>query len=175
MAVEEDVASSHSQPSRRQGLARRLHKVAEILSVLLFAALFLNYVAQVFTRYVLRDPLVWTLEIAGILFVVLSLWTAATQMPFREHVRLDLIYELFPASAKRVILTISLGMFLVLTLWSIPDTVRVLEWMYQERTFALRFNLGHLFVLMIFFLLAYAARAAWTIIRLWRAGWRDEV
>ncbi|WP_295811224.1 TRAP transporter small permease subunit [uncultured Nitratireductor sp.] len=175
MAVDENAVNSRGHPSRKHGLTKRLRQAAEILSVVLFAALFLNYVAQVFTRYVLRDPLVWTLEVAGILFVVLSLWTSATQMGFRDHVRLDLIYELFPAAAKRVILTVSLGMFLIFTLWSIPDTVRVLEWMYEERTFALRFNLGHLFVLMIFFLVAYAARAAWTILRLWRSGWRDEV
>jgi hypothetical protein len=33
--------------------------------------------------------------------------------------------------------------------------------MYGERTFALRLNLGHLFVLMIAFVLIYALRAFW--------------
>lgn len=152
-----------------------LRKAAELVSVVLFAALFLNYVLQVFMRYVMNDPLVWTLEAAGILFIAVSLWTAATLMPFREHVGLDLIYGLCGPHVRRVMASVSLGAFMLLALWSIPDTVRVLEFMYDERTYALEFNLGHLFVLFMVFLLAYALRAGLKIVRLWRPGWRDEV
>ena len=141
---------------------------AELVSVVLFAGLFLNYVLQVFMRYVMNDPLVWTLEAAGILFIAVSLWTAATLMPFGEHVSFDLVHGRVGPTIRRVMTTISLGAFLILALWSIPDTVRVLDFMYDERTYALEFNLGHLFVLMMFFLLAYAARAGLAVWRIWR-------
>jgi len=162
--------AARSRLVRGLGYARRL---AEALSALMFAALFLTFVAQVFWRYVLREPLVWTLEMAGILFVTLSLFTAATQMPFREHVSLDLAVNLFPPRVRRVLISFSLLLFAAVMLLSIPDTVRVLEWMYKERTYALDFNLGHLFVLMIAFALAYALRAIWTVIRLWRDDGED--
>ncbi len=143
-------------------------RVARAISAALFAALFLTFVAQVFWRYVLRDPLVWTLEAAGILFVAVSLFTAATQMPMREHVGLDLLVERLPDLARRVACTLSLAAFAIVMLLSIPDTITVLDWMYRERTYALGFPLGHLFVLMIAFVAIYAARALWEAVALWR-------
>ncbi len=150
------------------GILRRVRKLAELLSAAMFAALFLTFVAQVFWRYVLQDPLVWTLEVAGILFVVVSLFTAATQMAVRDHVALDLFVEAFPSPVTKLLRSLSLLVFAVVMMLSVPDTVRVLEWMYGERTFALRLNLGHLFVLMIGFVVLYAGRAVWEAWSLWR-------
>ncbi|KIT15026.1 Sialic acid TRAP transporter permease protein SiaT [Jannaschia aquimarina] len=152
---------------------RRLLAFATAISVALFAGLFVTFVAQVFWRYVLREPLVWTLEVAGILFVAVSLFTAATQMPMREHVALDLLIDALPQRLGDWAKAASLLLFALVMLLSVPDTVRVLEWMYRERTITLKFNLGHLFVLMIAFVLIYAARAVWTALGLIRAGHRD--
>ena len=162
----------------RSGASRALaglRKVAEVISVALFAALFLTFVAQVFWRYVLNAPLVWTLEVAGILFVTLSLFTAATQMPFREHVSLDLVVDLFPPVVRRILRTISLTLFAVVMVLSLPDTVAVLKWMFRERTYAIDFNLGYLFVLLIVFVVAYVLRAVIGVIEMWRRHGADEV
>lgn len=176
--MSEPGAAPPSQPPQRWRTARRVGRVlergAEIVSVSLFAALFLTFVAQVFWRYVLNAPLVWTLEVAGILFVTLSLFTAATQMPLRDHVSLDLAVDLFPSPIRRVLRTISLLLFAGVMALSLPDTVRVLEWMFDERTFAIQFNLGWLFVLLIIFVVAYIVRAVLTAIRLWRADPSSE-
>ena len=155
-------------------LLRLAGKAAEVVSATLFAALFLTFVAQVFWRYALRDPLVWTLEAAGILFVTLSLFTAATQMPFREHVALELFLDIFPRKVRRVLVTLSLSLFALAMLVSLPDTFGVLKWMYREHTYAIDFNLGHLFVLMIVFVIAYILRAVAGIIQLWRQSWDEE-
>ncbi len=152
----------------------RLIRVCERLSAVMFATLFLTFVAQVFWRYFLRDPLVWTLEAAGILFVTLSLFTAATQMPLKEHVALDLVTDALPKRLSVWLRTASLLLFSAVMLLSIPDTIRVLEWMYKERTFTIKFNLGHLFVLMIGFVVIYAFRAIIDAARLLRRQGGDE-
>ena len=139
----------------------------------MFATLFLTFVGQVFWRYVLRDPLVWTLEVSGILFVTLSLFTAATQMSLREHVALDLLLDALPKKLSAWLRAFSLLLFAGIMFYSIPDTIRVLEWMYQERTFAIKFNLGHLFLLMIAFVFIYAGRAIFDAVRLIN-GTRDN-
>ena len=177
----DDGQAHQPGPASEQGsgpLARVLfagRKIAEVISVALFAALFLTFVAQVFWRYVLGDPLVWTLEVAGILFVTVSLFTAATQMPFREHVSLDLVVDLFPVRIRRILRTLSLSAFALVMALSIPDTIRVLKWMFRERTYAIHFNLGNLFVLMIFFVIAYILRAIFTVVTMWRRDPQDEV
>ena len=151
----------------------RLIRFCEWLSAMMFATLFLTFVAQVFWRYVLRDPLVWTLEVSGILFVTLSLFTAATQMSLKEHVALDLVVEALPETLSAWLRAFSLLLFATVMLLSIPDTIRVLEWMYKERTFAIKFNLGHLFVLMIAFVLIYAVRAIFDAVRFVRGLHED--
>ncbi|HAN80901.1 MAG TPA: hypothetical protein DCQ47_05555 [Gammaproteobacteria bacterium] len=151
----------------------RLTQACECLSAIMFATLFLTFVAQVFWRYVLRDPLVWTLEVSGILFVTLSLFTAATQMSLREHVALDLLLDALPKKLSAWLRAFSLLLFAGIMFYSIPDTIRVLEWMYQERTFAIKFNLGHLFLLMIAFVFIYAGRAIFDAVRLIN-GTRDN-
>ncbi|RYH07870.1 TRAP transporter small permease [Tropicimonas sp. IMCC6043] len=154
------MAEEARAPMSKLGLWHgRFLRLCEWISATMFAVLFLTFVAQVFWRYVLRDPLVWTLEVAGILFVALSLFTAATQMPLREHVALDLVMDMLPKAISRWLRVVSLLVFSVIMLLSIPDTIRVLEWMFKEFTFALHFNLGYLFVLMIGFVCAYAAKA----------------
>lgn len=156
------VPVAGSEGTGRLARAHRVFvRVATALSAAMFAALFLTFVAQIFWRYVLNSPLVWTLEVAGLLFVTVSLFTAATQMPFRDHVALDLLVEAVPRRLGGILRALSLIAFGVVMLLSVPDTVRVLEWMYGERTFALRLNLGHLFVLMIVFVVIYALRAFW--------------
>ncbi|MEM6384404.1 MAG: TRAP transporter small permease subunit [Pseudomonadota bacterium] len=162
------TSSAPAPETRTAALLDRIRALAEVLSAALFAALFLTFVAQVFWRYVLDDPLVWTLEVAGLLFVVVSLFTAATQMPIREHVALDLVVEAFPKPVTKLMRSVSLLVFAVVMLLSVPDTLAVLEWMFGERTFALRLNLGWLFVLMIGFVIIYAARALIETIALWR-------
>jgi TRAP-type C4-dicarboxylate transport system permease small subunit len=96
-------------------------------------------------------------------------------MSLRDHVGMDLALGIAPPQVRRWLLTLSLGLFALVMLASVPDTVQVLKWMYRERTYAIGFNLGHLFVLMIFFVIAYVLRAVMAILRLWRAGWQDEV
>lgn len=150
-------------------------RTAETVAVILFAMLFLNYVLQVFMRYVMNDPLVWTLEAAGILFISVSLWTAAFCMDFRDHVNFDLLYKALGPWGKRILLSLTLGTFLVLAFWSLPDTVLLLEYMYDERTYALDMPMGHLFILFIVFLLAYAVKSLYAVYRAYRGDWRQFV
>ena len=173
MQIDGHTDTTEEIPRPQTRFVRLLLKLPEIISVAMFAALFLTFVAQVFWRFVMRDPLVWTLEVAGLLFVVISLFTAATQMPFREHVSLDLLIDLAPSRVRRVLITLSLLLFAVPMALTLPDTIDVLEWMYRERTHALRFNLGHLFVLMIFFVVACVLRALWGVWQVWRKDDRD--
>ncbi len=147
----------------------------ETIAVILFALLFLNYVLQVFMRYVMNDPLVWTLEAAGILFISVSLWTAAFCMDFTEHVKFDLLIKALGPIGKRILLSLSLGSFFVLACWSIPDTILLLEYMYDEYTYALNFPMGHLFVLFIIFLIAYAIRAAIIVKKTNTGDWKAFV
>lgn len=156
--------------------AKRIwRRFADAVAAGLFAVLVADYILQVFMRYVVNNPLVWTLELSAILFIVISLWAAAFCMDFNQHVGLDLVYNLFGPQGKRMIATLSLGLFIALGLYSIPDTIRLLPIMYDETTHALEFPVGNLFVLFLIFLGAYVMRAVLRLKGLYGKGWRDRV
>ncbi len=53
--------------------------------------------AQVFTRYVMGDPLIWTEEVARYLFVWITLVGGAAAVRGHRHFGLDILRRLFPA------------------------------------------------------------------------------
>ena len=59
----QELAEGHGRTRERSevtrlmtGVAARLRRIAEIVAAALFAAMFVAFILQVFTRYVLNDP-----------------------------------------------------------------------------------------------------------------------
>lgn len=65
---------------------------AENVAVALLTAMFLAFVVQVFTRYVLNDPLGWTLEACLTFWLWTVFWTSAFVLEDRDHIRFDMLY-----------------------------------------------------------------------------------
>ena len=73
------------------------------LCVVLFAALVLVVVWQVFSRQVLDSPSGWSEELAKYVFVWLSLFGAALVFGERGHIVVDIAITRAPAAAQRVV------------------------------------------------------------------------
>lgn len=71
--------------------------------VVLMAAMVLNVLWQVFTRFVLRDPSSYTEEIARYLLVWVGLLGASYAAGKRLHLAIDLLPTRLEGSAKRVL------------------------------------------------------------------------
>jgi TRAP-type C4-dicarboxylate transport system permease small subunit len=80
-----------------------LDRVLDGFAVVLFVVIFTVVLLQVFMRYVLGSPLVWSEELARYLFVWVSFigWVFATRSG--SHIRIGAIFDLLPALARRVI------------------------------------------------------------------------
>ena len=76
--------------------------------------------AQVFTRYVTEDPLIWTEEVARYLFVWITLIGAAAAVRLNQHFGLDILRRAFPRLEKPLgfLTTVAIGVFFGLLLWT---------------------------------------------------------
>ncbi|GHV62056.1 hypothetical protein AGMMS49587_07830 [Spirochaetia bacterium] len=61
--------------------------------VVSFVVMFLTFILQVFSRYVLRNPIVWSMEIIVIGFVWTVIFGACYTMRRRSHVKFTMIYD----------------------------------------------------------------------------------
>ena len=86
---------------------RWLNKAAEGVAAAMLAAMFLTFVLQVFSRYVLVNPIGWTLELCLTLWVWIVFWGNAFVVRDKDHVAFDILYLSVPPGPRRVLALIS--------------------------------------------------------------------
>ncbi len=105
-----------------QGINSLARKTADIVEkitayplIIMGGAMVVVVLAGTFWRYVLNDPLLWTEEGARYLMIWVVLIGASITLRHREHVRINVIFNLFPEKARliiRLMTNILMGYFL---------------------------------------------------------------
>jgi TRAP-type C4-dicarboxylate transport system permease small subunit len=155
--------------TRLRAIASRLdHWVARIeagVIVLLVTLLTTVTFAQVTTRYVLSNPLIWSEEAARYLFVWVSMIGAALAMREGGHFGLDLLIRPMPALKAILgpLVTLVMVVFLVILLKTGIDETRLAS-MQFAMTFQMRMSWAYLALpvgagLMLFHIAVHVIRA----------------
>jgi TRAP-type C4-dicarboxylate transport system permease small subunit len=105
---------------RLEAVKERADKVLDWFAVVLFLAVFLVVLLQVFMRYFLNSPLVWSEELARYLFMWVSFigWVFATRSG--THIRIAIIADNLPAVVRKALDVINFALTLavaVIMLW----------------------------------------------------------
>src|SRR5256885_12529738 len=112
---------------------RILEKTAEAASAAAFAAMFLLFLAGVFTRYALNSPLVWSDELIMIIFLWMVFLTEAFVITEREQVTFDGIYELVGERWRRLILAAGALAIAVMFLIALPTVLGYVNFLWRGR------------------------------------------
>ncbi len=117
--------------------------VENILVIILGATITVSVFLGVFFRYVLRDPLIWSGELALICFAWLIFLGAGLATKHKAHMSIDALARYFPESVRTVLrlITLVLMMFLLVLLvyfgfkhsfstYNIKTTALQLPWFY---------------------------------------------
>jgi TRAP-type C4-dicarboxylate transport system permease small subunit len=111
-------------PSLTARLETGLRLVAEIPAALLVLAEIGVLLSGVIARYVLHTPLIWSDELASILFLWLAMLGSVIALQRGEHMRLTAVVAPFapPARARAEALTVAaVGLFLLMVVPSAWD------------------------------------------------------
>ena len=63
-----------------------LGRGAELVGAAIFATMFGAFLLQIFMRYVVNQPLGWTLELCMITYIWLVFWACAFLLKERDHI-----------------------------------------------------------------------------------------
>lgn len=145
----------------REWLRRRAENVAAAMLLVLFLA----FLLQIVSRYLLNLPLGWTYEISTVLWIWLVLWGACFVVRDSEEMRFDLIYGAVGPRVRRGMALVTALAVVVLFGMSLPATWDYVTFMKVQSSAYMGIRFDALFSIYVVF-------AVVMILRHLVVGWR---
>ncbi|MEZ5450718.1 MAG: TRAP transporter small permease subunit [Thiolinea sp.] len=142
-----------------------LQRMADNIAALMLAAMFIIFVAQILSRYLLNLPLGWAEEVLLTLWLWLIFWASAFCLKEQDHIRFDILYQAAPPARQRIFFLIAaLGVVLAF-LTSLPATWDYITFYKIKKSAILKIRLDYVFSIYGVFVLAVVLSYLWKIIQ----------
>jgi len=142
---------------------RWLRRRAENIAVAFLAIMFVCFIIQIFSRYVLNYPIGWTEEVTVTMWLWVVLWGAAFVVAEKEEVRFDIIYSNISERTRRAFTVITGITLIALYLASLPAAYSYVSFMKVERSAYLHVPISYLYSIYVIFAVACIVRYAWLV------------
>ena len=143
---------------------------ADNVSAALLAAMFAAFILQIFTRYVMNDPLGWTQEVCLTTWLWLVLWGSAFSLTERDQVRFDVLYHWVGYSTRRWFAIASAAALFAGFAASFPASLDYIVFYRIKRSATIGIRLDVVFSVYALFAAAVIVRNACELWRLLRGG-----
>jgi len=138
-------------------------------------AMFAAFLLQVFTRYVLNDPVAWTQEFVLIMYIWIVFWCGAFLLKEREHITFDMFFLALPPRQRRILAIILTALTGLVFIVALPATIDYVTFMKIEKSPVMGIRFDILYSIFIVFVVAVAVGALWRIWRLLGRSWQSEL
>ena len=155
-------------------LSKYLRKGAELVAVTLFIAMFGIFLLQIFARYVLNNPLGWTVEVCVILYIWLVFWTSAFLLRESDHVSFNMLFQAAPNRTRRVMAILGLSCITVAFISGLPVIIDYVMFMRIEKAPVTRIGLDYIYAIFPVFMIAVIIRGGISLGRLMRRQTCDQ-
>lgn len=146
---------------RLSSIAAFLSRRAEnVLAAMLFA-MFITFLIQIVSRYVLNLPIGWTHEVSVILWIWLALFGTAFVVRDYEEIRFDIVYSTVSKRTRRVLILICAVAVLALFSISLPAVIDYILFMRVQSTAYLKIRFDWLYSIYGLFAVAMIVRQLW--------------
>jgi TRAP-type C4-dicarboxylate transport system permease small subunit len=146
-----------------------LQRRAENVIALMLATMFVIFLYQIAFRYLLVLPVSWTnwtVEFVSITWLWGILFGYAFVVRDEDIIRLDIVYLAVPIWLRRVFDVITGLIVAVILAWTLPKCWDYIEFMWRERTPALRIRFDYVFSIYAGFAVAVIVRS---LLNVWGA------
>lgn len=138
-----------------------LRRRAEDVLVLMLLAMFLVFLLQIVSRYLLNLPIGWTHEVSVVLWIWLVLFGAAFVIRDVEEMRFDLVYAAVGRRTRRVFALVTAIFTILAFVVAMPATWDYVTFMKVERSAYLRIRFDWLYSIYVVFAVAILIRYIW--------------
>jgi TRAP-type C4-dicarboxylate transport system permease small subunit len=153
----------------------RLRFLADLVAALLFVAMFAAFLLQVFTRYVLNDPVAWTQEFVLIAYIWIVFWCAAFLLRERDHITFDMLSGSLPPGPRRILAIVLTAIVAVAFAAALPGVFDYVSFMKIERSPVMGIRFDLVYAIFVVFVAAVVVGAVIRIVRLVGKSWRSEL
>ncbi len=164
-----------------KAIAKWVSRGAEFIAATMLAAMFLTFLLQIFSRYVLLMPFGWTLELCLILWVWIVFFANAFIVRDIDHVTFDILYLAAPRRVRRILALITAAAIAIGMIWAFLPTWDYIDWMKMRKTTTVRLPISGekipmrtIFSIYALFMIVIAIRYSWRFVDVLRNGPHDE-
>jgi TRAP-type C4-dicarboxylate transport system permease small subunit len=158
---------------RRAG--RTLQFILDAISAILFIVMFLMFIIEVVFRYVLNDPISWSIELIMVCFLVMLFWTASVGVPLSRHISFNIVYAALPPQGRRIFLVVGNLVGLGVLAASVPGVLDIGFFEQRESTPILHVPFSVFYLTFALFVISFCIRLVFVMVGLFRSGWQDRV
>ena len=144
-------------------------KFAELVAVSLLAAMFSAFLLQIFMRYVMNNPLGWTLEACVILYIWTVFWTSAFILEESDHITFTVISDIVRPEVRRIMLIVGHIIVGIAFISALPAVVDYVTFMKIDSTPIAHLRFDYVFSIFVVFMVAVAVRSVINIYRDFKA------
>ena len=145
-------------------LSRAARAFADNVAAGILAVMFAAFMLQIVSRYVLNNPLGWTLEVCLTAWLWLVLWGGGLILQERDHVRFDILYQAVRPGVRRVFAIIAAIAMIAAIAGALPASLDYITFYEIKSSSTLGIRLDYVFSVYAVFSIALIARYA---MRLW--------
>jgi len=127
-------------------------KFIDSIAVIFMTAMFISFILQIFSRYVLNEPLSWTLEACLITWLWTVLWTGGFILKDHDHVKFDILYVSSSPRLKKLFASTTCIFIIISFIFSFPATVDYVTFMSIESSSSLKIRLDIIFSFYLLFM-----------------------
>lgn len=141
-------------------MIRLARRTAEVVLVLMMAAMFVAFILQIVFRYFLNWPVAWTDEVCTIVWLWGILGGAAFVVRPSEDIRFDMVYSHLPRTWRRACTVAGSVAVAMLLLVSLPASWSYVSFMKVERSASFGIPMSWMFSIYVAFVVAMVLRQA---------------
>jgi TRAP-type C4-dicarboxylate transport system permease small subunit len=146
---------------RLLAIGRWLRRRATDVAAAMLTTMFVCFIVQIFSRYVLNRPVAWTEEMSTLMWIWGILWGAVFVLGEKDEVRFDIIYSVVGERARRLFTVITGVALVVAYAIALPGIFGYVAFMKVERSAYLGIRMDYLYSIFVIFTGAAIVRYAW--------------
>jgi C4-dicarboxylate transporter DctQ subunit len=155
-------------------LTKWFSRGTEFFAAAMLATMFLTFLLQIFSRYVLQTPFGWTLELCLTLWIWIVFFGNAFIVRERDHVTFDIFYLAAPRRVRQILALISAGAIIVGMAWAFLPTLDWIDWLKIKKSATLKIPLRTVYSIYGVFMLVIILKYGWRFIEVIRKGPPDQ-
>jgi len=151
-----------------------LLKGGEGVLAAMLAAMFLTFVLQIFSRYIMNAPFGWTLEVCLTLWVWLVFWGNAFVVRHDEHVKFDVLYHAVRPGTRRIFALLGAAAIVIGLGFSLYPTWDWIDFLKIKKSAILKIPMRTIFCIYAIFLVSAVVVYGLRFFRIIRHGLTED-